>query len=112
MDKDRLLDKTNQILQPFETHNAIAFMKELSMQTVTDNPKVTFLLFLVFLYGLWRWSRLVLLFLFTLLTLTMLIRYALPPAGTELTVNSTLPFVLGSMGIASVLLYFIFIRTD
>ena len=112
MDKDRLIDKTNQILEPFETHNVIVFLKDLSMQTITDNPTVTFLLFLVFIYAVWRWSRCVLLFLFTLLSFTMLIRYALPTPGTELTVNSTLPFVLGSMGIASVLLYFIFIRTD
>ena len=112
MDKERLIDTTNQMLQPFETQNVLVFMKELSMKTVTDNPKVTFLLFLVFLYGLWRWSRIVLLFLFTLLSLTMLVRYAMPPPGTELTINSTLPFVLGCMGIASVLLYFIFIRTE
>jgi hypothetical protein len=112
MDKERLIDKTNQILKPFETQNVIVFMKELSMKTVTDNPAITFLLFLVFLYGLWRWSRVVLLFLFTLLSLTMLVRYALPPPSAELTVNSTIPFVLGCMGIASVLLYFIFIRTE
>lgn len=112
MDKERLIDTTRELLQPFETDNVIAFLKELSMRTVTDNPAVTFLLFLVFLYALWRWSRNMLLFLFTLLSFTMLVRYALPPPGTELTVNSTLPFVFGSMGIASVLLYFIFIRTD
>ena len=112
MDKERMIVEANQVLQPFETQNVIAFLKELSMQTVTDNPKVTFLIFLAFLYGLWRWSRFVLLFVFSLLSFIMLIRYALPPPGTELTVNSTLPFVLGSMGVASVLLYFIFIRTD
>ena len=112
MDKERLIEKTQQILHPLETQNVIAFLKELSMLTVTENPKVTFLLFLVFIYALWRWSLFMLLFLFTLLSLTMLVRYALPPPGTELTINSTLPFVLGSMGIASVLLYFIFIRTD
>ena len=112
MDKERLIEKTQQILQPLETQNVIAFLKDLSSQTITENPKVTFLLILVFIYALWRWSLFMLLFLFTLLSLTMLIRYALPPPGTELTVNSTIPFILGSMGIASVLLYFIFIRTD
>jgi hypothetical protein len=112
MDKAQLLTKTQQTLQPFETQSVIIFLKDLSMKTVTDNPKVTFLLFLIFLYALWRWSRRVLLALFSLLSLTMLIRYALPPPGTELTVNSTLPFICGCMGIASVLLYFIFIRTE
>ena len=112
MDKERLIDKTQQALERFETQNIIAFVHEVNTKTLTDNPKVTFLLFLVALYAIWRWSRFMLLFLFTLLSLSLLIRYALPPGGTELTVNSTIPFVLGCMGIASVLLYFIFIRTE
>ena len=101
MDKERLITKTQQILSPFETQNVIAFMKELSTKTITDNPKVTFLLFLVFLYSLWRWSRFMLLFLFTLLSFTLLIRYTLPPAGTELTVRTTFPFAFGSFGIGA-----------
>jgi len=112
MDKERLIEKTQQALQPFETQNVLTFMKELSMSTVTDNPKVTFLLFLIFLYALVRWSRIVLLFLFTLLSFTLLVRYTLPPPGTELSVNTTFPFALGSFGIGAVLLYFIFIRTE
>ena len=112
MEKERLIATSNQLLQQLETQKIIEFLKDLSMQTVTDNPKVTFLLFLAFLYSLWRWSRFVLLFLFTLLSFTMLVRYAMPPPGTELTVASSLPFVLGCMGIGSVLLYFNFIRSE
>ena len=112
MEKERLIVKTNQILQPFETQNVIGFLKELSTKSITDNPAVTFLLFLIFLYALWRWSRRMLLFLFTLLSFTMLVRYTLPGPEVALTINSTLPFVIGCMGIASVLLYFAFIRTD
>ena len=49
MDKERLIEKTQQILHPLETQNVIAFLKELSMLTITENPKVTFLLFLAFI---------------------------------------------------------------
>ena len=112
MDKAQLIERTRQALQPFETEKILEFMKNLSTQTVTENPKVTFLLFLIFLYALWRWSRFVLLFLFTLLSFTMLVRYTLPPPGTELTINTTFPFAMGSFGIGAVLLYFIFIKTE
>ncbi len=112
MDKERLIMKTGQALHPFETQNVLTFLKELNMKSLTNHPEVTFPLVLALLYALWRWTRIVLLTLFTLLSLTMLIRYTLPPSGAELTISSTLPFILGCMGIASVLLYFSFLRTD
>ncbi len=112
MDKERLITKTEQTLKPFETRNVITFFKELDVKSFADHPEVTVPLVLFFLYALWRWTRVVLLSLFTVLSLTALIRYTLPPAGMELTLSSTFPFILGCMGITSVLLYFTFLRTD
>jgi len=112
MDKEHIISRTQDVLKPFETHNVITFIHDLNAKTLTDNPKVTLLLIVVFAYALWRWSRVVLLFLFTLLSLSLLVKYTLPPSSSELSVTSTLPFVLGCMGVASVLLYFIFIRAD
>lgn len=112
MTKELLIRKSGQALTLFETQNVIAFVKELNMQTIINNPRATALIFLVFLYGLWRWSRFVLLSVFTVLSLTMLVRYALPPPEAALTVSATLPFIAGCMGISAVLLYFIFIKSD
>lgn len=112
MDKAQLITRTQEVLKPFESQNVLTFIHEVNAQTLTDNPRVTFLLALALAYSLWRWSRTVLLFLFTILSISMLIRYTLPAAGAELSISSTFPFVLGCMGIASVLLYFFFIRAE
>jgi len=110
MDIERLLEAVQQALEQFETQKVVAFIREVNMKTFIENPKVTCVLVLLTIYGIWRWSRFVLLFLFTVLSLSALIMYALPAANAELTIKSTLPFVFGCMGIASVLLYFLFIR--
>ncbi len=112
MDKERLITKTGQLLQPFETRNVIIFLKELNLNSLIHHPQVSVPLMLFLLFAIWRWTRVLLLCLFTLLSLSMLIRYTLPPPGMELTLSSTFPFILGCMGIASVLLYFSFLRTD
>ncbi len=112
MDRERLIMKTEQLLRPLETRQVATFLRELTVKSFTDHPEVTFPLVLFFLFILWRWPRIVLLSLFTLLSVAVLIGYTLPPAGMELTISSTFPFILGCMGIAAVLLYFIFLRTD
>jgi hypothetical protein len=111
MDKEQLIMKTGQVLQPLETQNVMAFIRKMEPRSILNNPLISFLLFLLLIYALWRWARIVLLSLFTLISLAALIRYTLP-SGTELTIASTFPFFLGCLGIGTVLLYFAFIRTD
>ncbi|HWI41774.1 MAG TPA: hypothetical protein VNX25_09835 [Verrucomicrobiae bacterium] len=112
MNREEMLEKARHSMTPFETENLIAFLKNLSMKTILDNPVVSGILALVLVYALLKHSKFLLLFLFTLLTLTLLVRYTLPPPGTDLTVSNSLPFAFGSMGVGAVLLYFIFIKSE
>lgn len=112
MNTERLNETTQQVLRKLETENVIDFIQKVNAKTFTDHAGITSLLVLLFFIALWRWTRVVLLFFFTLISMSLLIKYTLPPGGIILTIRSTLPFVLGCMGIASVLLYFIFIRSE
>lgn len=111
MEKERLIEKTQQVLSPFETENIVRFIKELSFRTVMDNPWMLALLVLVFFFAVIKRSKFVLLFLFTLLTLMALVQYTLPQADA-MTASSLLPFAFGCLGVGAVLIYFIFIKVE
>jgi len=111
MENQDIIAKTKEALSPLETENVVKFVKGLSFSTVIGNPWVLAILLIVFFFAIIKRSKPVLLFLFTLLSLMCLIHYTLPEGG-ELTLSSLLPFVGGSLVIGSVLIYFIFIKTE
>ena len=111
MEKQQMLNKSQEVLSHFETENVVRFLKELSFKTVMDNPWILGLLVVVFFFAVIKRSKFVLLFLFTLLSLTALVHYTLPEGG-DLTVTSFLPFAFGSIAISGVLIYFIFIKVE
>jgi hypothetical protein len=111
MEKQEIIAKAQEVLTPFETDNIVKFVKELSFTTVMGNPWMLALLVIVFFFAIIKRSKLVLLFLFTLLSLMALVHYSLP-AGGELTVTGFLPFAAGCLSIGAVLIYFIFIKTE
>jgi hypothetical protein len=112
MDKEKLLEKAQETVSTFETENVIAFLKEMTVKSLLDNPAVLILFAVVFFYAVIRKSRFVLLFLFSILSLMLLIHYTLPAAGEPLTASNTLPFALGGLGIGAVIIYFTFIKTE
>ena len=111
MEKQQMLNKSQEVLSNFETENIVRFAKELSFKTVMDNPWILGLLVIVFFFAVIKRSKFVLLFLFTLLSLTALVHYTLPTGG-EMTVTSLLPFAFGFIAICAVLIYFIFIKAE
>ena len=111
MENQDIIAKTRDALAPLETENIVKFVKHLSFSTVIGNPWVVAILLIVFFFAIIKRSKPVLLFLFTLLSLMCLIHYTLPESG-DLTWSSLLPLVGGSLGIGSVLIYFIFIKTE
>ena len=111
MEKEQLLAKTEQALSPFETESIIRMIKELSFQTMMDNPWILALLVVVFFFAVIKRSKFVLLFLFTLLSLLALVQYTLPQ-GAELAVTAFLPFAFGCLGIGAVLIYFVFVKVE
>ena len=111
MEKHEIITKAQDVLSPFETENIVKFVKELSFTTVMGNPWMLGILVVVFFFAVIKRSKFVLLFLFTLLTLMALVHYTLPGGG-ELTVGTLLPFAAGCLGVGTVLIYFIFIKTE
>ena len=84
MEKENIISRAQEVLSPFETENVVKFLKELSVTTIFDNPVILVLLVVVFFFAVFKRSKFVLLFLFTLLSLTALVHYALP-MGADMT---------------------------
>ena len=111
MENQQILDKTKDVLTPFETENIIKFIKGLTLSSIIGNPWLLAILVVVLFYAVIKRSKVVLLSIFTLFCLILLIQYTLPAKG-EMTLSSLLPFVGGGLVIGSVLIYFIFIQGD
>ncbi|HIJ80771.1 MAG TPA: hypothetical protein HPP76_03575 [Desulfuromonadales bacterium] len=112
MDKQQLAEKTTEILRPFETGNLIATIQTLTLQQIFTHPAVLVTVTIVFFLGVYKRSKIVLLSLFSILGLIVILRYAMPAPGEELTFNSLLPFVGFGLLIGGVIIYFSFIQSD
>jgi hypothetical protein len=110
MEKQEILNRTKDVLSPFETENLVKFIKGLTVSAVLGNPWMISVLAIILFYAIIKRSKFVLLFLFTFISLMFLIQYTLPAEG-EFTLSSLLPFVGGGLAIGSVLIYFTFIRS-
>lgn len=111
MEKEAIISKTQDVLAPFETEHIITFVKSLTLKSIFENPWIMGILIVLFFFAVIKRSKVVLLFLFTLLSLLALITYTLPEAD-QFSTSSLLPFAFGCLGIGSVLIYFIFIKTE
>lgn len=114
MEKQQMLEQAKEKLTPFETGNIVDFIQHLTLKSAMEHP-LFILIFLVFaFYAVVVRSKFVLLFLFSAITIMLLVRYTLSPemVGGGLTVQSTLPFVAGGLAIGGALIYLTFIKHD
>ena len=112
MDKQQLVEKTTEALRPYETSNLIETMQHLTVNQVFSNPAVLILIVPIFFFGVVKRSKTVLLSLFSLICIAIIIRYAMPAPGDDLSVTSLLPFIGGGLVIGCVIIYFSLIKTD
>lgn len=112
MDKQQLVEKTTETLRPFETANLIDAAQHLSVQQVFSHPAVLVFIAAIFFFGVIKRSKTVLLSLFSLFCLALIMRYAMPAAGDDLSMASMLPFIGGGLLVGSVVIYFSFIKSD
>lgn len=112
MDKQQMVAKAKDTLSPFETENVIKFLHNLSLKSAMENPWIIGGILVIFFYAVVKRSKFVLLSLFSVISLAVLVRYTFPPPGDELSLRSTLPFVLGGLVIGGVLIYFNFVKTE
>ncbi len=111
MEKTQIIDKTKDVLSPFETENIVKFIKGLTFSTIFGNPVVLCILLIVFFFAVVKRSKFIILFLFTCVSVAALIHYTLPESG-EMTLGTILPFAFGGVAIGAVLIYFGFIKSE
>lgn len=112
MDNQQLVEKATEALRPYETSNLIETMQHLSVNQVFSNPAVLILIAAIFFFGVVKRSKTVLLSLFSLICIAVIIRYAMPAPGDDLSVSSLLPFIGGGLVVGCVVIYFTLIKTD
>ena len=113
MDKEAILNKTREIMTPFETENIVRFATNLSVKSLMENPWVIGIFIVVFFYAVIKRSKFVLSFLFAVVSIFLLIRFTLQgPEGNEMTLGSMLPFAFGGLTIGGALIYFNFIKSE
>jgi len=112
MDKQALLEKTRETLTPLETQNVVGFLKTLSVKSAMEHPLFLVLILLLFVFGIVKRSKFVLLALFAAVSIMLLVRFFAPAEGDALSASSTLPFAFGGLAIGGALIYFIFIKAE
>lgn len=112
MDKQQLAEKTADALRPFETANLMTTLQTLTLKQIFTHPAVLICVALVFFFGVYKKSKTVLLTLFALIGMIVIVRYAIPAPGEELSMKSVLPFVCGGVLIGGVIIYFSMIKSD
>ena len=113
MEKQEMIEKATETLSPFETGHIIDFIKNMSMKSVMENPWLLSILAIIFFYAVIKRSKAVLLSLFAFISLIALIRFTLmEEGGSELSLQSTLPFAFGALAIGAALIYFVFIKSE
>ena len=112
MEKQQLIDKTVETLRPFETNNLIDTLQHLTVNQVFSHPAVLFSIAVVFFFGVIRRSKTVLLSLFALFCIALIIRFAMPAQGDDLSFQSIMPFVGGGLLVGGVIIYFSLIKSD
>jgi hypothetical protein len=112
MEKQELITKTKETLSPFETENVVKFLQHMTLKSTMENPWLIGAFLVIFFYAVIRRSKFVLLALFSVISVMVLVRFAFPPAGEELNLSATLPFIFGGLLIGGVLLYFNFVKSE
>jgi hypothetical protein len=111
MEKQQLIEKTTEVLRPFETSNLMATMQTLTLSQIFSNPVVLIIIIGVLFFGVLKRSTPVLLTLFFLVAMIVFMRYAMPAPGQELTLTSIGPFIGFGVAIGGVIIYFTMVKS-
>jgi uncharacterized membrane protein len=112
MDKEQLVEKATETLRPFETSNLIDAAQHLSIKQIFSHPAVLIFIVIIFFFGVVKRSKTVLLSLFSLICIAVIMRYAMPAPGDDLSMSSMFPFIGGGLLVGGVIIYFALIKSD
>lgn len=116
MDKQTMVEKTVEILKPFETDNLMNTLQTMTLKQIFTNPAMLCILALVLFFGIYKRSKTILLSLFSIIGMIFIVRFAMPAgdvtSNTEMSLGSVMPFVIGGVVIGGVIIYFSFIKSE
>jgi len=110
LDNKELIDKTVDVLRPFETKNLMDTIQNVTLQQIFSNWLFLLALVCIFFFGIYKRSKTVLLTLFFLLALIVMVKFAMPASDAEVGLKSIIPFAAFGLGIGGVIVYFTFIK--
>jgi|ERR1039457_1842634 hypothetical protein len=111
MDNQQLIDKTAEVLRPFETSNLMTTMQTMTLAQIFSNPVMLIIIIGFLFFGILKKSKPVLLTLFFLIAMIVFMRYAMPAPGQELALSTIFPFVGAGVVIGGVIIYFTMIKS-
>jgi len=114
MEKQQMLDQAKDRLTPFETGNIVDFVQNLSLESTMNHPFLIVIFLIFAFYAVVKRSKFVLLFLFSAISIMLLIKYTLAPevVGGGMTISSMFPFIVGGLVIGVALIYLTFIKHE
>ncbi len=110
MDKEELLEKTVELLQPLETQNLMETVQHLTMQELFANWILWAIALPLIIYGVFKKSKTILLTIFFLFVLIVVVKFAMPVPGEEMSLKSIIPFMAVGVGAGSIIVYFMFVK--
>lgn len=110
MEKQDLIEKTVETLRPLETQNLMTTIQNLTLQQIFSNWVFLLITVGILFLGVYKKSKPVLLTLFFLLSLIVMVKFAMPAPGEEFGMKSIIPFAAFGLGIGGVIVYFTFIK--
>ena len=116
MDKQTMVEKTIEVLRPFETENLMTTLQTMTLKQLFTNPVMLCIIAFLLFFGIIKRSKTILLSLFSILGMIFIIRFAMPASSaagsTEMSLGSVVPFVIGGVVIGGVIIYFSFIKSE
>jgi len=112
MEKQQLIDKTTEVLRPFETENLLHTIQTLTLKQLFSNPVMLAVVAILLFLGVYKRSKTILLSLFLMIGLVVIMRFAMPAPGEELTLTSLGPFIGIGIVIGGVIIYFSLVKSD
>lgn len=110
MEKQQLLDKTVEVLRPLETQNLMTTIQNLTLAQIFTNWVFLLVTLGILFFGVYKKSKTILLTLFFLVALIVMVKFAMPAPGKELSISSLLPFIGFGLGIGGIIVYFTFVK--
>lgn len=104
------LEKTEEVLKPFETQNLLTTIQNLTLEQLFSNWIFLLVTLGLIFFGIYKKSKPILLTVFFLLSLIVMVRFAMPAPGEEAGLKTILPFVGFGLGIGGVIIYFTFVK--